>query len=202
MYLTPIVIEQTARGERSFDIYSRLLQDRIVLVFGEIDDNSASSIIAQLLFLDSTNKGKDIFLYINSPGGIVTSGLAIYDVMNYITSDVVTIGMGLCASMGAFLLSSGKKGKRYVLENTKVMIHQPLGGAEGAATDVMIAAEEIIKTKKALNQILANNTSQSLEKITSDAERDFYLSAKDAKEYGIIDEVLDSTASPLESVKK
>lgn len=190
MYLTPIVIEQTSRGERSFDIYSRLLQDRIILLFGEIDDNISSSIIAQLLFLESVDQEKDIYLYINSPGGMVSSGLALYDVMNYIKPDVVTIGMGMCASMGSFLLSSGAKEKRFALENTKIMIHQPLGGAKGPATDIMIAAEEIIKTKKKLNEILANNTNQPLDKITKDVERDYYLTSTEAVEYGLIDKII------------
>ncbi len=190
MYLTPIVIEQTSRGERSFDIYSRLLQDRIILLFGEIDDNISSSIIAQLLFLESVDQEKDIYLYINSPGGMVSSGLALYDVMNYIKPDVVTIGMGLCASMGSFLLSSGARGKRFALENTKIMIHQPLGGAKGPATDIMIAAEEIIKTKKKLNEILAINTNQPLDKITNDVERDYYLTSTEAVKYGLIDKII------------
>lgn len=190
MYLTPMVIEQTSRGERSFDIYSRLLQDRIILIFGEIDDALASSVIAQMLFLESTDKDKDIYLYINSPGGMVTAGLAVYDVMNYIKPNVVTIGMGLCASMGAFLLSSGEQGKRFALENTKIMIHQPLGGAHGAATDVMIAAEEIIKTKEKLNQILAKNTHQPIKKIAKDVERDYYMNTQESLAYGLIDDVL------------
>ena len=190
MYLTPMVIEQTNRGERSFDIYSRLLQDRIILLFGEIDDRMVSSLIAQMLFLESVDKEKDIYLYINSPGGIVTSGLALYDVMNYIKPDIVTIGMGLCASMGSFLLSSGTKGKRYVLENTKIMIHQPLGGASGQATDVMIAAEEIIKTKKKLNLLLSKNTNQMLSKVELDVERDYYMTSKEALDYGLIDQIL------------
>ncbi len=190
MYLTPMVIEQTSRGERSFDIYSRLLQDRIILIFGEIDDTLASSVIAQMLFLESVDKEKDIYLYINSPGGLVTSGLALYDVMNYIKPNVVTIGMGLCASMGAFLLASGEKGKRYALENTKIMIHQPLGGANGAATDIMIAAEEIIKTKQKLNEILAKQTHQSLDRIAKDVERDYYMNSNESLTYGLIDHVL------------
>lgn len=190
MYLTPMVIEQTNRGERSFDIYSRLLQDRIILLFGEIDDRMVSSLIAQMLFLESVDKEKDIYLYINSPGGIVTSGLALYDVMNYIKPDIVTIGMGLCASMGSFLLSSGTKGKRYVLENTKIMIHQPLGGASGQATDVMIAAEEIIKTKKKLNLLLSKNTNQMLSKVELDVERDYYMTSTEALDYGLIDQIL------------
>ena len=190
MYLTPIVIEQSSRGERSYDIYSRLLLDRIILIFGEINSAVASSVIAQILFLESVDSKKDIYLYINSPGGSVSDGLAIFDVMNFVECDVVTIGMGLCASMGAFLLSSGTKTKRYILENTKVMIHQPLGGTSGAASDIMIAAEEIIKTKKRLNEILASNTHQSIEKITKDTERDFYMDASYALDYGIIDKII------------
>mgnify|MGYP003290686633 CR=1 FL=1 len=190
MYLTPVVIEQTNRGERSFDIYSRLLKDRIILIFGEITDEISASVIAQLLFLSSEDKEKDIYLYINSPGGVVSSGLAIYDTMNYIPNNCVTIGMGLCASMGAFLLSSGAKNKRYALNNTKIMIHQPLGGAKGQASDIKIAAEEILKTKKLLNGILSKNTSKGLEIIEKDTERDFYMSSAEAKEYGIIDEIL------------
>ena len=189
MYLTPIVIEQTSRGERSFDIYSRLLQDRIILIFGEINDLVASSVIAQLLFLESIDKEKDIYLYINSPGGLVSSGLAIYDVMKYIRPKVITIGMGLCASMGAFLLSSGDK--RYVLKHTKIMIHQPLGGVQGQATDVMIVAEDIIKTKQLLNEILSKNTNQPIKKIAKDVERDYYMDANESLAYGIIDEILD-----------
>jgi ATP-dependent Clp protease protease subunit len=191
MYLTPIVIEQTSRGERSYDIFSRLLQDRIILIFGEINSQLASSVIAQILFLESVDSKKDIQIYINSPGGSVSDGLAIYDVMNFVENDIVSIGMGMCASMGAFLLSSGTKGKRYVLENTKVMIHQPLGGTQGAASDIMIAAEEIIKTKKRLNEILALNTNQSLEKISIDTERDFYMDSTSAVTYGIIDKIID-----------
>jgi ATP-dependent Clp protease protease subunit len=190
MYLTPIVIDQTSRGERSFDIFSRLLQDRIILIFGEINTALASSVIAQILFLESVDSKKDIQLYINSPGGAVSDGLAIYDVMKFVECDIVTIGMGMCASMGAFLLSSGTKGKRYVLENTKVMIHQPLGGTSGAASDIMIAAEEIIKTKKRLNDIIAFNTNQSIEKITIDTERDFYMDALAATNYGIVDKII------------
>lgn len=188
MNLTPIVIEQNGRGERSYDIYSRLLQDRIIILFGEITDDLSASIISQLLFLSSVSEEKDIYLYINSPGGSVTAGLAIFDTMRYIKPKVVTIGMGICASMGAFLLSSGNK--RLALENTKIMIHQPLGGAKGQATDIMIVAEEIIKIKKKLNQILAKNTGQDLEKITKDADRDFYMDALQAKSYGLIDDIL------------
>ena len=188
MNLTPYVIEQTPRGERSFDIYSRLLEDRIILIFGEISDITSQSVIAQLLYLESVDNTKPIYIYINSPGGSVTSGFAIYDVMNYIKSSVHTIGMGICASLGAFLLSCGDK--RYALENTKVMIHQPLGKTEGQASDMMIVANEIIKTKKRLNEILASNTKQSIEKIEQDTERDYYMSASEALEYGIIDEII------------
>lgn len=190
MNLTPVVIEQSGRGERSYDIYSRLLQDRIIILFGEITDATSASIISQLLFLASSDDKKDIYIYINSPGGSVTAGLSIYDTMKYIKPNVITIGMGLCASMGAFLLSSGDK--RFALENTKIMIHQPLGGAKGQATDIMIVAEEIINTKKKLNEILAFNTKQPLSKIEQDSERDFYMDAKKAIEYGIIDEIIKS----------
>lgn len=189
MYLTPVVIESSSKGERSYDIYSRLLKDRVIVCFGEITDELSASIISQMLFLAS--KGDDdIFLYINSPGGSVSSGLAIYDVMNYIKPDVNTIGIGLCASMGAFLLSSGTKNKRFALPNTKIMIHQPLGGAKGQATEIMIVAEEIIRIRKQLNNILATNTNQSIEKITSDTERDFYMTSIEAVNYGLIDEIL------------
>ena len=189
--LTPVVIEQTSKGERSYDIYSRLLEDRIILIFGEINDLTSASVIAQILFLASIDKKKDIYIYINSPGGLVSSGLAIYDTMNYVECDIYTIGMGMCASMGAFLLSSGTKGKRAVLPNTKVMIHQPLGGAKGQATDIMIVAEDIIKTKKVLNEILSKNTNQPLSKIEKDVERDYYLDAIEALDYGIIDKILE-----------
>lgn len=189
MNLTPVVIEQTNRGERSYDIYSRLLKDRIILVFSEIDDALSASIISQLLFLESKGN-EDIYMYINSPGGSVSAGLAIYDVMNYIKPNVVTIGIGLCASMGAFLLSSGEKNKRYVLENTKVMIHQPIGGTKGQATDIIIVANEISRIKKLINEILAKNTNQSIEKITSDTERDYYMTATEAVSYGLVDQVL------------
>ncbi len=191
MYLTPVVIEQTNKGERSFDIYSRLLKDRIILIFGEITDELSASVIAQLLFLSSIDKEKDIYLYINSPGGIVSSGLAIYDTMNYIPNDCVTIGMGLCASMGAFLLSSGTRKKRYALKNTKIMIHQPLGGAKGQASDIKIVANEIIKTKQILNEILSKNTNQPIEKIEIDTDRDFYMDSLESKSYGIIDNILE-----------
>lgn len=188
--LTPVVIEQTSRGERSYDIYSRLLEDRIILIFGEINDLTSASVIAQILFLSSIDSKKDIYIYINSPGGLVSAGLAIYDTMNYVKCDIYTIGMGICASMGAFLLSSGTKGKRAVLPNTKVMIHQPLGGAKGQATDIMIVAEEIIKTKKLLNKVLAKNTGQPVSKIESDVERDYYLDANESIKYGLIDKIL------------
>lgn len=191
MNLTPYVIEKTSRGERSYDIYSRLLQDRIILIFGEINDLTSASVIAQMLYLESVSKTDPIYIYINSPGGSVTSGLAIYDVINYIKCEVVTIGMGLCASLGAFLLATGDK--RYALSNTKVMIHQPLGKSEGQASDMMIVAEEIIKTKKRLNEILAFKTKQDILKIERDCERDFYMTSTEALEYGIIDEVLHHT---------
>ena len=188
MNLTPIVIEQNGRGERSYDIYSRLLIDRIIILFGEITDATSASIISQLLFLSSNDENKDIYIYINSPGGSVTAGLSIYDTMKYIKPKVVTIGMGLCASMGAFLLSSGDK--RYALENTKIIIHQPLGGAKGQATDIMIVAEEIIRIKNKLNEILSKNTNQPLSKIEQDTERDFYMDSEQAVKYGIIDSII------------
>lgn len=188
--LTPVVIEQTSRGERSYDIYSRLLEDRIILIFGEINDLTSASVIAQILFLSSVDNTKDIYIYINSPGGLVSAGLAIYDTMNYVKCDIYTIGMGICASMGAFLLSSGTKGKRAVLPNTKIMIHQPLGGAKGQATDIMIVAEDIIKTKKLLNKILAKNSCQPVSKIEKDVERDYYLDATEAVNYGLVDKIL------------
>lgn len=191
MYLTPVVIEQTIKGERSFDIYSRLLKDRIILIFGEINDAVSASVIAQLLFLSSVDKEKEIYIYINSPGGSVSSGLAIYDTMHYIPNPCVTIGMGICASMGAFLLASGEAKKRYALKHTKIMIHQPLGGAQGQASDVMIVAEEIIKTKHLLNTLLSAHTGQSLETIEKDSDRDYYMTADEAKTYGLIDEVLE-----------
>lgn len=189
MSLVPYVIEQTSRGERSYDIYSRLLKDRIIILTGEIDDNTANIIVAQLLYLDSINNN-DISLYINSPGGSVTAGMAIYDTMNFIKSDVSTICLGMAASMGAFLLSSGKKGKRYCLPNSEVMIHQPLGGASGQATEIKIAAEHILKTKEKLNKILASNTNKDIKTIEEDTERDNYLSSEEALEYGLIDQIL------------
>ncbi|MDD6055651.1 MAG: ATP-dependent Clp endopeptidase proteolytic subunit ClpP [Helicobacter sp.] len=192
-YYVPTVIEKTGRGERAYDIYSRLLKDRIILLSGQIDDGLASSIVAQLLFLEAEDPQKDIYLYINSPGGVVTSGFSIYDTMQYIKPDVSTICIGQAASMGAFLLSCGAKGKRYSLPNSRIMIHQPLGGAQGQATDIEIQAKEILRLKTSLNEILANNTNQPLEKIAKDTDRDFYLSAKEAQEYGLIDSVLEKS---------
>jgi ATP-dependent Clp protease protease subunit len=189
MNLTPIVIEQNGRGERSYDIYSRLLIDRIIILFGEITDATSASIISQLLFLSSNDENKDIYIYINSPGGSVTAGLSIYDTMKYIKPKVVTIGMGLCASMGAFLLSSGDK--RYALENTKIMIHQPLGGAKGQATDILISAKHIEKTKNKMIDMLSTMTGNSRDKIAQDVERDYFMDSAEAKEYGIVDKVLD-----------
>ncbi|MCK9217194.1 MAG: ATP-dependent Clp endopeptidase proteolytic subunit ClpP [Firmicutes bacterium] len=190
MSLVPIVVEQTNRGERSYDIYSRLLKDRIVFLGEEIYDVNASLVIAQLLFLEAEDPEKDISLYINSPGGSITAGLAIYDTMQHIKPDVSTICVGMGASMGAFLLAAGAKGKRYALPNSEVMIHQPLGGARGQASDVIIHAERLIRTKKTLNKILSEKTGQPLEKIEKDVERDYFMSAEEAKAYGIIDEIL------------
>ena len=193
MALVPYVIEQTSRGgERSYDIYSRLLKERIIFLADEVNDQTASLVVAQLLFLESEDPNKDIQLYINSPGGSVTAGMAIYDTMNYIKCDVSTICIGMAASMGAFLLSSGAKGKRLVLPNAEVMIHQPSGGAKGQATEIQIVAENILKTKKKLNEILAANTGQSVEKIAEDTERDNFMSAEEAKAYGLIDEIVES----------
>jgi len=188
--LIPTVIEKTGRGERAYDIYSRLLKDRIIMLHGEVNDQSASLIVAQLLFLEAEDPEKDIYLYINSPGGVVTAGMSIYDTMNYIKPDVVTICMGQAASMGALLLSSGAKGKRYALPHARIMIHQPLGGAQGQATDIEIHAKEILRMKKELNEILAKNTGKTVKKIAADTERDNFMSAKEAVEYGLIDEVL------------
>ncbi|CEE02705.1 MULTISPECIES: ATP-dependent Clp endopeptidase proteolytic subunit ClpP [Bacillaceae] len=190
MNLIPTVIEQTSRGERAYDIYSRLLKDRIIILGGQIDDVSANSIVAQLLFLDAENPEKDISLYINSPGGSVTAGMAIYDTMNFVKADVQTICIGMAASMGAFLLSSGAKGKRYALPNAEVMIHQPLGGAQGQATEIEIAARHILYTRDKLNKILAENTGQPLEVIERDTDRDNFMSAERAKEYGLIDHII------------
>lgn len=190
MSLVPYVIEQTSRGERSYDIYSRLLKERIIFLDGEVNDASASVIVAQLLFLEAEDPNKDIHLYINSPGGSVTAGMAIYDTMNYIKCDVSTICIGMAASMGAFLLSSGAKGKRYALPNAEVMIHQPSGGAQGQATEIKIVAEHILRTRSKLNNILAVNTNQPLEVIERDTERDYYMSAEEAASYGLIDTVI------------
>lgn len=190
MALVPYVIEQNSRGERSYDIYSRLLKDRIVFLGEEINDATASVVVAQLLFLEAEDPGKDIHMYINSPGGSVTAGMAIYDTMNYVKCDVSTTCIGMAASMGAFLLSSGAKGKRYALPNAEVMIHQPLGGAQGQATEIQIAAEHILKTKKKLNEILAENSGQPVEVVEKDTDRDNWMSADEAKEYGLVDQVI------------
>ncbi len=190
--LIPTVIEKTSNSERAYDIYSRLLKDRIIILTGEIDDNSANIVVAQLLYLDSINHD-DISLYINSPGGSITSGMAIYDTMNFIKSEVCTICIGMAASMGAFLLSSGQKGKRFCLPNSEVMIHQPLGGASGQATEIKIAAEHILKIKNKLNKILASNTNKDINTIEIDTERDNYLSAQEALNYGIVDKILEKS---------
>ncbi len=190
MALVPYVIEQNSRGERSYDIYSRLLKDRIIFLGEEINDAVASTVVAQLLFLESEDPGKDIHMYINSPGGSVTAGMAIYDTMNYVKCDVSTTCIGMAASMGAFLLSSGAKGKRYALPNAEIMIHQPLGGAQGQATEIQIAAEHILKTKKKLNEILAANSGKPVEVVEKNTDRDNWLSADEAKEYGLIDNVI------------
>ena len=190
MSYIPYVIEQTGRGERSYDIYSRLLKDRIIMLSGEINDAVASTIVAQMLFLEAQDPEKDIYFYINSPGGVVTSGFSIFDTMNYIKPDVITICIGQAASMGAFLLACGAKGKRYALPSSRIMIHQPLGGAQGQATDIAIQAEEILRLKNYLNKILAERTGKTVKRIEKDTERDFFMSAKDAVEYGLIDEVL------------
>ena len=187
--LIPMVIEQTNRGERSYDIYSRLLKDRIVFLGGEIDDDVANLVVAQLLFLEMENPDADISLYINSPGGSITAGMAIFDTMNYIKCDVRTVCIGMAASMGAFLLMAGKKGKRLALPNSEVMIHQPLGGASGQATDVAIRAEWLVKTKEKMNRLISQMTCQTIKKIEKDVERDYFMSAKEALDYGIIDEI-------------
>lgn len=191
MSLVPYVIEQTSRGERSYDIYSRLLKDRIIFLGEEVNEASAATIVAQLLFLEAEDPSKDISLYINSPGGSVTAGMAIYDTMQYIKCDVSTICIGMAASMGAFLLAGGAKGKRYALPNAEIMIHQPLGGAQGQATEIQIAAEHILKTKKKLNSILAENTGKEYDVIAADTERDNWKTAEEAKEYGLIDAVIE-----------
>ncbi|MGI5852252.1 MAG: ATP-dependent Clp endopeptidase proteolytic subunit ClpP [Clostridiales bacterium] len=192
MNLVPIVVEQTSRGERSYDIYSRLLEDRIIFLGGPISDLTANLVVAQLLFLEAKDPDKDVLVYINSPGGSVTAGMAIYDTMQYLKCDVSTICVGMAASMGAFLLAAGTKGKRLALPNSEIMIHQPLGGTQGQASDIAIHAEQILKLKKKINEILAERTGKPLEKIERDTDRDFFMSAEDAKEYGIIDDVITS----------
>ena len=195
MNLVPTVIEQSSRGERAYDIYSRLLKDRIIMLSGAIDDNVANAVIAQLLFLDAQDSEKDIYIYINSPGGSVTAGLAIYDTMNFIKADVQTIAMGIAASMGSFLLTAGTKGKRFALPNAEIMIHQPLGGAQGQATEIEIAARHILKTRERLNKILADQTVQPIEVIEKDTDRDNFMSADEAKAYGLIDEIMVNSKS-------
>ncbi len=190
--LVPYVIEQTSKGERSYDIYSRLLKDRIIFLGDEVNDDTASIVVAQLLFLEAEDPEKDIHLYINSPGGSVTAGMAIYDTMHYIKSDVSTVCIGMAASMGAFLLAGGAKGKRYILPNAEVMIHQPLGGAKGQASDIEIAAKNIIRTKEKLNRLLAENTGKSYDQVCLDTDRDNWMSAKEAVEYGLVDSVIES----------
>ncbi len=191
MSYVPIVIEKTGRGERSYDIYSRLLKDRIIMLNGEVHDGMASTIVAQLLFLEAEDPDKDIYLYINSPGGVITAGMAMYDTMNYIKPDVSTICIGQAASMGAFLLSAGAKGKRFALKNARIMIHQPSGGAQGQSTDIQIQAKEIQRMKDSLNALIAEQTGQSVEKVEADTERDNFMSAKEAAEYGLVDKVLE-----------
>ena len=195
MNLIPTVIEHSSRGERAYEIYSRLLKDRIIMLSGQVTDDLAYSIIAQLLFLDAQDSEKDIYLYINSPGGSVTAGMAIYDTMNFVKADVQTIVMGMAASMGSFLLTAGKKGKRFALPNAEIMIHQPLGGAQGQATEIEIAARHILQTRERLNKILAERTGQPLEVIEKDTDRDNYMTAEQAKAYGLIDEVMENSAS-------
>lgn len=195
MNLIPTVIEQSSRGERAYDIYSRLLKDRIIMLSGQVTDDLANSIIAQLLFLDAQDSEKDIYLYINSPGGSVTAGMAIYDTMNFVKADVQTIVMGMAASMGSFLLTAGTKGKRFALPNAEIMIHQPLGGAQGQATEIEIAARHILQTRERLNKILAERTGQPLEVIEKDTDRDNYMTAEQAKAYGSIDEVMENSSS-------
>lgn len=195
MPFVPMIVEQSNRGERAYDIYSRLLKDRIIFIGSPIDDNVANLVVAQLLFLTAEDSEKDIHMYINSPGGSVTSGLAIFDTMRYIKPDVSTICVGLAASMGAFLLAAGAKGKRYALPNSEVMIHQPLGGARGQASDIKIHADWILKTKDQLNRILAERTGQPIEKVAHDTDRDYFMTAKEAKEYGLIDEVITRTGN-------
>jgi ATP-dependent Clp protease protease subunit len=195
MSYIPYVVEQTGRGERSYDIYSRLLKDRIIMLSGEVNDQVASTIVAQLLFLEAQDPDKDIYFYINSPGGVITSGLAMFDTMNYIKPDIVTICIGQAASMGAFLLSSGSKGKRYALPNARIMIHQPSGGAQGQSTDIQIQAEEIQRLKDTLNQIMADNCGKTAKRLEKDTERDNFMSSKEAVEYGLIDQILTKSFS-------
>lgn len=195
--LVPMVVEQTNRGERSYDIYSRLLEDRIIFLSGEINDAVANTIVAQLIYLEGKDPEKDIMMYINSPGGSVTAGLAIYDTMNYIKCDVCTTCVGICASMAAVLLSSGAKGKRYALANSEVMIHQPLGGVQGQASDIAITAEHILRTKKKLNKILAKNSNVSLEQVEKDTDRDNYMTADEALKYGLVDRIFDKRPSKM-----
>ena len=194
MNLVPTVIEQSSRGERAYDIYSRLLKDRIIMLSGPIEDDMANSIVAQLLFLDAQDSTKDIYLYINSPGGVVTSGMAIYDTMNFIKSDVQTIVIGMAASMASVLVSSGAKGKRFGLPHSQVLIHQPSGGAQGQQTEIEIAATEILKTRKMINEILAKNSGQPIEKINCDTERDHYLTAQEAVDYGLLDGIMENNS--------
>ncbi len=195
MSYIPYVVEQTGRGERSYDIYSRLLKDRIIMLSGEVNDQVASTVVAQLLFLEAQDPDKDIYFYINSPGGVITSGLAMFDTMNYIKPDIVTICIGQAASMGAFLLSSGAKGKRYALPNARIMIHQPSGGAQGQSTDIQIQAEEIQRLKDTLNEIMAENCGKTAKELEKDTERDNFMSSKEAMEYGLIDKVLTKSFS-------
>lgn len=202
MNLVPTVIEQSPRGERAYDIYSRLLKDRIIMLGGPIDDNVANSVVSQLLFLDAQDPERDIFLYINSPGGSVTAGLAIYDTMNFIKADVQTIVIGLAASMGSFLAAAGAKGKRFALPNAEIMIHQPLGGAQGQATEIEIAAKHILRTRERLNKILVERTGQPLDVIERDTERDNFMMAEEAKEYGLVDEIMESAAGLPNSESK
>jgi ATP-dependent Clp protease protease subunit len=194
--MVPIVIEQSGRGERAYDIYSRLLRERVIFLVGPVNDQSANLVVAQLLFLESENPDKDISFYINSPGGSVSAGMSIYDTMQFIKPDVSTLCMGLAASMGAFLLAAGKKGKRFALPNSRIMIHQPSGGAQGQATDIEIQAREILKLRESLNKILAERTGQPLDKIRLDSERDYFMSSGEAMDYGLIDQVLDKRQSP------
>jgi len=191
MSYIPVVVEQTGRGERSYDIYSRLLKDRIIMLSGEVNDQVASTVVAQLLFLEAEDPEKDIYFYINSPGGVVTAGMSMFDTMNYIKPDICTICMGQAASMGAFLLSAGAKGKRFALPNARIMIHQPSGGAQGQSTDIQIQAQEIQRLKDSLNQLLADHTGQTFEKVEADTERDNFMSAQEAADYGLVDKVID-----------